>query len=219
VIRVGLVGCGSRKGAAPAKARDLYEGCGFADQLGYATRPGRYDRVYILSAKFLLVGLDQVVPPYDVSLDDYSRVERLAWGRMVADLLFAQLKGVPARVEVLAGAKYVAPFRAAVRPGWGWDVRAPLEGLSQGRRRGWFKARRDEDGAQAAKAPGAALFPASLVFRIPRWKRDAVRLLSKRTRVPYSAYMREALEDLFQKYADQLAEPAGPAKKRTGTDG
>ena len=40
----------------------------------------------------------------------------------------------------------------------------------------------------------------SLVWRLTRAQKDAVRALSKRIRVPYSVLMREALADLLAKY-------------------
>ncbi|HCF59529.1 MAG TPA: hypothetical protein DFS52_16240 [Myxococcales bacterium] len=43
----------------------------------------------------------------------------------------------------------------------------------------------------------------SLVFRIPRSKLQALKGLSTRTRVRQSEYLREAIEDLLAKYAEQ----------------
>jgi predicted DNA-binding protein len=42
----------------------------------------------------------------------------------------------------------------------------------------------------------------SLVFRIPRAKLEALRELSKRTRVRQSEYLREAIVDLLEKYEE-----------------
>ena len=44
--------------------------------------------------------------------------------------------------------------------------------------------------------------------------RETMRELSARTRIPQSALFREALEDLFAKYAQILREPKAPKAKR-----
>lgn len=44
----------------------------------------------------------------------------------------------------------------------------------------------------------------SLVFRIPRKRLDALRELSKRTRIRQSEYLREAIADLLEKYEEEL---------------
>ena len=44
--------------------------------------------------------------------------------------------------------------------------------------------------------------------------RETMQELSARTRIPQSTLFREALEDLFAKYAETLREPKGPKAKR-----
>jgi hypothetical protein len=44
--------------------------------------------------------------------------------------------------------------------------------------------------------------------------RATMQELSVRTRIPQSVLFREALEDLFAKYADTLSEPKAPKAKR-----
>lgn len=43
----------------------------------------------------------------------------------------------------------------------------------------------------------------SLVFRIPKQRLEALKELSKRTRVRQSEYLREAIADLLEKYEEQ----------------
>jgi predicted DNA-binding protein len=42
-----------------------------------------------------------------------------------------------------------------------------------------------------------------LVFRIPKQRLEALKELSKRTRVRQSEYLREAIADLLEKYEEQ----------------
>lgn len=46
-----------------------------------------------------------------------------------------------------------------------------------------------------------------LVFRIPARQRQILHALSAHTRISYSKYLREALADLLEKYADRLNRP------------
>ncbi len=44
----------------------------------------------------------------------------------------------------------------------------------------------------------------SVVFRLQREKLDALKDLSKETRIRQSEYLREAISDLLEKYEDRL---------------
>lgn len=46
----------------------------------------------------------------------------------------------------------------------------------------------------------------SVVFRLQREKLDALKDLSKATRIRQSEYLREAISDLLQKYEDRLVD-------------
>jgi predicted DNA-binding protein len=46
----------------------------------------------------------------------------------------------------------------------------------------------------------------SVVFRLPRERLDALRELSRSTRIRQSEYLREAIGDLLSKYEGQLEE-------------
>lgn len=45
---------------------------------------------------------------------------------------------------------------------------------------------------------------ASIVFRLNRDRLDALKDLSRSTRIRQSEYLREAIDDLLQKYEDKL---------------
>ncbi len=46
----------------------------------------------------------------------------------------------------------------------------------------------------------------SVVFRLPREKLDALKELSRSTRIRQSEYLREAISDLLCKYEDRLVD-------------
>jgi len=69
-----LVGCGARKLAHAAPAKDLYTGPLFRAARAYAE--AHADAWYVLSAKYGLVHPDRVIEPYNVYLPKLNAVER-----------------------------------------------------------------------------------------------------------------------------------------------
>ena len=135
-VRIGLVGCSKNKRSAPAPARELYIGPLFRAALGYAALAA--DETYVVSAFHGLVPLDQVIGPYDRSIEDLKKKERLPWGDRVMEALAAMLLGLRPEVLILAGSGYHIPLHvAAVMRGWTTD--SPLAGLPVGRRLQWLK--------------------------------------------------------------------------------
>ncbi len=131
-MRVGIVGCGKAKAAAPAPARDLYTGALFRKSLAHAERT--CDRVYVASALHGLLELDQEVAPYERTLKVYGLSDRLAWGGRVVSAI--RVQGAVTLV-VYAGADYEQPLkRAALYRGWA--VETPLHGLQIGQRLQWL---------------------------------------------------------------------------------
>jgi hypothetical protein len=83
-----LISCSSSKSANPAKARDLYISPLFQKSLEYSLKKAPAEQIHILSAKYHLVGIDQEIKPYDLTLKDFSAEDNQAW----ADKVFEQLK-------------------------------------------------------------------------------------------------------------------------------
>ena len=124
---VTLVACAATKLDRPAPARELYRSDLFAKSSTYAQRLGEW---YILSAAHGLVHPDTVLEPYNVTLDDMTRDERMVWGCRVAWRL--PMFNIQAdRCVVLAGRAYRDPIMAALRRRFA-EVVIPLEGLGIG---------------------------------------------------------------------------------------
>jgi hypothetical protein len=127
--RVALVSCVKSKRSEPAAACDLYTSPLFRHLRGYAE--ANADAWYILSAEHGLLRPDHVVAPYERTLNNMNRTDRLAWAERVRRQLLEVLP-TGAEVIVLAGERYrseLIPFLRA----HGFSVRVPLEGLSFGR--------------------------------------------------------------------------------------
>lgn len=128
-IRVALVTCVKLKRPSDTAARDLYTSTLFRSLRGYAEHTA--DQWYILSAEHGLLHPDQVVAPYERTLNTMKKADRLAWaGRVQQQLL--QVLPPRAEVVILAGVKYrdnLIPFLKE----HGFSVSVPLEGLSFGK--------------------------------------------------------------------------------------
>jgi hypothetical protein len=120
-----IIGCGARKLSHPAPAAELYTGPYFRDCLATARVLAGDHNVLILSARHGLLGLADVIGPYDLSMGQPGSVTAVivAWQAEARGLL-----GSP--VTALCGARYVRVLREV------WpDVRTPLAGLGIGQQR------------------------------------------------------------------------------------
>jgi hypothetical protein len=133
--KVALVSCVKTKRRTAAEARDLYTSSLFKGMRRYAERAA--DAWYILSAEHGVVRPDEVVAPYERTLNKMSKPDRDAWARRVQTRL---LEVLPAGAEViiLAGKRYregIIPFLEE----HGFDVRVPMAGLQFGPQLRWLK--------------------------------------------------------------------------------
>lgn len=147
MITVALVGCGKSKRLGTHPARHLYTGPLFRASLAHAERIA--ERVFIVSAFYGLVELDQKIESYDRTVAGMAKTLREAWGDRVAAALCDELRqhGDEVEVTILAGAAYAEPIRRGLR--WHnrrpkWNVLDPLRGLGQGARLAWFKSHRND---------------------------------------------------------------------------
>ena len=131
---VALISCGKRKAAHPAPARDLYQGDLFRKSLRYAEEVLEADEMFILSAKHGLVALDEVIAPYEQTLNRMPAAEVRAWGRRVVDELRAETDLEQDRFTILAGANYRKHLTPALK-----HVDVPIEGLRFGEQLRFFK--------------------------------------------------------------------------------
>jgi hypothetical protein len=125
--KVVLISCVSRKQSNKCQARDLYVSALFKKNLHYAQRllP---DQIFILSAQYGLVGLDDEIEPYDLTLNSMSANEIKQWANSVLRQLSEKTDLQNDYFVFLAGEKYrkyLLPFISH------YDI--PLEGLPIGK--------------------------------------------------------------------------------------
>lgn len=143
-----VVACVASKAEPACKAQDLYTSQWFKAARAYVeAKMGPRDTWLIVSAKHGVLLPDQVVAPYDATLNRMSAKQRRAWGDSVSDELSAIFPRY-VRVELLAGEHY----REALAP-WTRNHRTatPLRGLGIGEQLGYFaRETRALDQARAA---------------------------------------------------------------------
>jgi hypothetical protein len=120
-----IVGCGARKRDRPAPAADLYTGPYFRACVATATAIAPRDHVFILSARYGLLALDDPADPYDLTLGQPGAIDARQLAAQAAE---RAIIGRP--VTALCGGRYAALARQV----WA-DVTTPLAGLGIGRQR------------------------------------------------------------------------------------
>jgi len=134
MTNIGLVSCVGAKRTGRVPAADLYTSPWFRKAKQYVTT--RCERWYILSAKYGLLCPDELVEPYERTLNNMPQVERRAWASTVSDRLRALL-GHDDRLTILAGVRY-REFLLPLLSEGGHKIVVPMEGLTIGRQLNWL---------------------------------------------------------------------------------
>ena len=129
-----LVSCGDQKQPVPAPARDLYISRWFCKARSYTESTRR--PWFVLSAKHGLVHPDDVISPYDVTLNTMRVAGRRQWASRVLTQLGPHLDDVEA-IVFLAGQRYREFLEPPLRSR-GLVVSVPMEGLKIGEQLRWL---------------------------------------------------------------------------------
>jgi len=116
--KIAFIACSKSKRGYSCRARDLYQGVLFGKALSYCLK--RFDKVYILSAEYGLLELNDWVEPYEKTLNTMNKSERLIWADGIGREL--KKKGIVGEFWFFTGTKYHEFF----------------EGLSIGKCLQWF---------------------------------------------------------------------------------
>jgi len=82
-----LLMCGKNKLSHKAKAENLYTSPRFQKSIEYAKTLTDYSHIFVLSAEYKLLNLEEEIYPYDKSIYDMSKEEKLKWADNVIHLL------------------------------------------------------------------------------------------------------------------------------------
>jgi cytoplasmic iron level regulating protein YaaA (DUF328/UPF0246 family) len=133
-MRIALVSCVKKKRSSAAPARDLYLSQLFLGLRDYAE--SHADTWYILSAEHGMLGPDDVIAPYERTLNTMSKQERVVWAGCVQKQL-AEVLPTDAQIIILAGLRYRENLEPFLRK-QGFRVSVPLEGLKIGEQLQWL---------------------------------------------------------------------------------
>ena len=124
--RIVLISCVSQKLSKRAKTKDLYISTLFRLNLKYAEKL-KPDGIFVLSAKYGLLNLEQEIEPYEQTLNNMRAVDVKQWASRVLE----QLKEISSIDETefvfLAGEKYRKYLLPNIK-----HTHIPLEGLRIG---------------------------------------------------------------------------------------
>ena len=132
--RIYLVSCVSQKTPYPAPARDLYVSPLFRKARAYVLKSG--SPWFILSAEHGLVHPDDVLAPYEKTLNNMRVAERRAWAEKVRSQMEQTLPDAD-EVVILAGARYHEHLEDWLNRRYA-SVQIPMRGLQIGKQLQWL---------------------------------------------------------------------------------
>ncbi len=160
-VRVGLVGCVKTKVNYAAPAQELYVSTLFRGRRLFVE--ATCDRWFILSAKHGLVAPDEVLEPYEETLNDNSVAAKRAWATSVLCLLESSVSIAGTAFEIHAGAEYRNFGLVNELRRYGATVEIPAAHLSQGEQLAFYSSSqsagiddRVSRSAESRSAPRAA---------------------------------------------------------------
>lgn len=101
-----FLSCVSKKRNHPCLTSEMYVSDLFKKSLAYAKKITESTNIYVLSAKYGLLRLDEEIVPYELTLNTMSKKERKEWAEKV--LKQCEEKGISFDEEIvfLCGKKY-----------------------------------------------------------------------------------------------------------------
>jgi hypothetical protein len=133
-MRIALISCVKSKLKHPAPAKDLYISPLFKFSLKYA-KSLNPDRIFILSAKYGFLDLDQNIEPYELTLNKMKKNDVKIWSEKVLEKLRKNADLDNDEIIFIAGEKYRRFLTPHIR-----HYSVPLKGMSFGNQLRYMKA-------------------------------------------------------------------------------
>lgn len=132
-MKVGLISCCSKKLDHESKAKDLYQSSLFKYGMKYL-KEKECDVIYILSAKHGVLSLDEIVKPYNLTLNDQNIQYRKIWSENVLEDLNKKQDLNNDYFIILAGRNYREYILGKFS-----NYAIPMEGLTIGKQLKFLK--------------------------------------------------------------------------------
>ncbi|TCP26649.1 hypothetical protein EV207_11982 [Scopulibacillus darangshiensis] len=134
--KIGLLATSRRKGDEEAPVVEFYKSPLFIKALQYAHK--NYDRFYFYNAKDGLLLPDQMMAPYDVSIQTFSISQKRHWGKKVIES-FSTYEIVKDKIIYLHGGRVYRQFLEPELSKHGFYYEVPLKGLGIGKQLKWYE--------------------------------------------------------------------------------
>ena len=132
--RIILISCVSKKREHKTKAKYLYHSTLFKYALKYAQKLTP-DKIYILSALYGLVELDEEINPYNKTLNKMKKIEKQEWSNKVLNQLKQKnIDLINDEFIILAGKNYREYLVDEIK-----NYKIPMEGLGIGEQLSFLK--------------------------------------------------------------------------------
>ena len=126
---IAIIGCTKRKKNYKCKAVELYQASSFfCKELQYAKEVLKADDIYILSAKHHLIHSSTIIEPYNVTLLNMSKKERLEWSKIVLNQITETFNPSEDKLYILCGEKYYE-FLESELIEKDYEYKIPLKGV------------------------------------------------------------------------------------------
>jgi len=140
-MELGLVACTKSKKSYSCRASEMYSVSAlFRKAYSYAIK--RYDLVGILSAKYGFLTADSIIEPYELTLKNMNRRERLEWAKRVFKQMQKKLDLENIKAVFFHAGKEYREFLIPKIEAAGIKCCVPLKGLSFGRQLAWYNQHR-----------------------------------------------------------------------------
>ncbi len=127
-----LISCVSKKQNKPAKAKKLYISPLFKKNLEYA-KSLNPNKIFILSAKYHLLELDELIEPYNTTLNNMKNIDIKNWAEKVLQQLEQKTDLTKDEFIFLAGERYRKFLIPKIK---GYNV--PMKSLGIGKQLSWL---------------------------------------------------------------------------------
>lgn len=135
-MRIALISCTKLKENVPCEAGKMYLKSALFNKASRYVEQNNYDDWFILSAKHGLLPKEQIIEPYDITLNNMKSSERKEWSLTVLKQLEERLKGRYS-IDFYAGKRYREKLIPELEKK-GIVCNIPLEGKGIGQQLGFY---------------------------------------------------------------------------------
>lgn len=131
-----FLSCVKTKNNVPCKAHEMYQSDLFKKSLAYALTLTDRNKIFILSAKYGVLRLDDEIEPYNLTLNNMNKTAQKRWAYRCFKQSEALKVNFDEKTVFLCGRNYRKYYSQLFK-----DYEIPLQGISFGNQLKFYKAR------------------------------------------------------------------------------